>query len=198
MTLISAASNSAANPRPKAWTRDEYHRLAESGMLSQQRTELLAGEILTMSPQRWLHASTLDRIADDLRRLIGSQAWVRTQLPIILADDSEPEPDISIVPGRREDYQDHPRDVMLVIEVSDTTLAFDRKEKLAAYAAAGIPEYWIVNLVNDQVEVYRQPASEAAESDSPVYREQLMIRPGETLLLPQPLNGVVSVTDWLD
>ena len=151
-----------------------------------------------MSPQRWPHASTLDRIADDLRRLIGPRAWVRTQLPIILSDDSEPEPDISIVPGQRNQYRDHPRDVLLVIEISDSTLSFDRTEKLMAYAAAGIPEYWIVNLVNEQIEVYRQPTPESPISGQPCYLEQQVFKTGDQIFLPSSLNATMSVADWLD
>jgi Uma2 family endonuclease len=144
-------------PQARRWTREEFYRMADLGFFHGQRAELIEGEIVVMSPQKWLHACTVDRVAEVLRPGFGSGAWVRTQLPLNLGLSSDPEPDVSVVPGERDDYTDHPTTALLVVEVSDTTLEYDRGRKASLYARAGIEDYWIVNLVDLQLEVYRQP-----------------------------------------
>jgi Uma2 family endonuclease len=144
----------------RRWTRAEYERMAETGVLRpDERVELLDGEILlVMTPQNSPHAAVIGKTEDVLRQTFGRGIWVRTQMPLILDPDSEPEPDLAVVPGSPSDYvQEHPRTALLVVEVADTTLEKDRGRKAATYARAGIPEYWIVNLVDHCLEVYRDP-----------------------------------------
>jgi len=125
---------------------------------SDERVELLDGEILVMSPQCPRHVVVLNLLAALLRVAFASSATVRTQQPLALEDRSEPEPDIAVVPGEERDYLSaHPRSALLVVEVSDTTLATDRGKKAEAYARAGIRDYWVVNLVDSVVEVHRNP-----------------------------------------
>lgn len=143
-------------PTPRRWTREEYYRMGDLGFFQGQRVELIEGEIMVHSPQSWPHASTVDRVAGALRRILENGFWVRTQFPLNLGT-SDSEPDVSVVPGRREDYSDHPTTAELIVEVSDTTLAYDRTRKASLYARVGIAEYWIVNLVNTQLEVRRHP-----------------------------------------
>ncbi len=108
------------------------------------------------------HGSTVDQTMLSLgRRLSGQSCYIRVQNPLRLRD-SEPYPDIAIVPGKPSDYrQQHPTTALLVIEIADTSLEYDRTEKMSLYAAAGIPEYWIVNLVERCLEVYREPIAPA-------------------------------------
>ncbi len=146
----------------RRWTRAEFYRLAELGMFQGQRAELIEGDIMVLSPQNWPHASTVDRAAEVLRRA-WSACWVRAKLPLNLGRFSDPEPDVSVVPGRREDYTDHPTTALLIVEVSDTTLTFDRTRKASLYATAGLADYWVINLVDNQVEVYRQPCPDLAQ-----------------------------------
>lgn len=143
----------------KRWTRQEYDRMAELGMFSpDDRLQLIEGDILTMTPQNSPHAATIGNTQRALERLFGPNVWVRVQMPLIIDPDSEPEPDLAVVPGVPTDYRDeHPRTALLVVEVSDSTLPLDRDRKRALYARAGIPEYWIVNLVEHCLEVYRDP-----------------------------------------
>jgi Uma2 family endonuclease len=120
--------------------------------------ELLDGEIIDMPPQKSRHATAVTLVAEALRTIFGPGATVRVQLPFCLDDRSEPEPDVAVVPGNPRDYRDaHPSRALLVCEVSDTTLAYDRGRKLAAYARAGIPEYWILDLTAETLEVCRKP-----------------------------------------
>lgn len=143
----------------KRWTRHEYDRMAELGMFSaEDRLQLIEGDILTMTPQNSPHAATIGKTQRALERLFGPNVWVRVQMPLIIDPDSEPEPDLAVVPGAPADYRDeHPRTALLVVEVSDSTLPLDRDRKRALYARAGIPEYWIVNLVERCLEIYRDP-----------------------------------------
>jgi hypothetical protein len=111
----------------------------------EDRLELLDGEIIDMAPQKSRHATAVTLVGEALRTLFRSGATVRVQLPFSLDDRSEPEPDVAVVPGNPRDYRDaHPSRALLICEVSDTTLGYDRGRKLTAYARAGIPEYWIL------------------------------------------------------
>lgn len=152
-----------AEPPPRLWTKDEFYRLADLGFFQGQKVELWEGEVVVMSPQKWPHACALDRNAELLRRLFGLNYWVRSQLPLALSLATEPEPDISVVSGRREDYQDHPTTALLIVEICDSSLSIDRGSKASLYARHGIADYWIVNLVDDQLEVYRQPQADASQ-----------------------------------
>jgi len=149
-------------PAPRRWTREEYYRLGELGLFHGQRVELIEGEIMVLSPQNWPHTSGVDRAGEALRRALGAGFWLRMQFPLNLGT-SDPEPDVSVVVGRREDYSDHPTTAVLIVEVSDTTLAYDRTRKASLYARAGIADYWIVNLTDNQVEVYRDPRPDASQ-----------------------------------
>lgn len=181
--------------RPRRWTRKEYYRAAECGVFKPgERLELLDGEILQkMGPQRPPHATGVALTANALDKAFGPDYYVRQQLPLVLNDESEPEPDLVTVPGTPLDYAaHHPRaaDARLVVEVSDTTLRFDRKNKLQAYARSGIPEYWIENLPARQLEVYRDPSGLRYQSVT-FYNEQETVTP-----LAAP-HGSVRVADLL-
>jgi Uma2 family endonuclease len=115
------------------------------------------GEIVVLSPQKFAHNATTDRVFELLRNAMGERFWARMQSPVDFGELSEPEPDVSVVVGRREDYTARPTTAALLVEVSDTTLAYDRGKKSALYAKVGIEDYWIVDLVHDQVEVRRRP-----------------------------------------
>jgi Uma2 family endonuclease len=147
----------ATDPQVKHWTRDDYYRMAEAGLFVDQRVELVEGEILTMSPMNPAHAASLQLAAKALEQAFGVEYCVRVQLPLHVAECSEPEPDLAVVPGTPRDYASHPRTALLVVEISDTTLEFDRGRKRELYARAGIQEYWIVNLLDCRVEAYRFP-----------------------------------------
>jgi Uma2 family endonuclease len=149
----------ALEPRTRRWTKGEYSRMAALGWFEGERVELVEGEVIVATPQNFAHVAATARTSKVLETAFGQGAWVRTQMPLDLGDYSHPEPDVSMVPGGLEDYSDHPRSALLVLEVSDTTLGYDRMRKAAMYADAGIPEYWILNLVDRRLEVHRDPAS---------------------------------------
>ncbi len=139
------------------WTRQAYYRLWELGFIPEKRVQLVDGEIYVMLPQNPPHASSVARVSRLLERTFGNGYHARVQLPLACGLRHDPEPDIAIVPGEPDDYaQEHPRTAPLVVEISDSTLAFDRKNKGLAYARSGIADYWIVNLIDGCLEVYRQ------------------------------------------
>ncbi|MEM1042520.1 MAG: Uma2 family endonuclease [Bacteroidota bacterium] len=146
----------------RAWhfTVEDYYRMVEAGVLRpDERTELFEGHILHMSPPSSFHSSTVSRIARLLTLLAGERAIVRTQDPIQLGD-THPEPDVALLRPREDFYaraHPHPLDVLLAVEVSMSTLAFDQGPKLAKYAEYGIPEVWIVAPEEGWVEVCRRP-----------------------------------------
>ena len=150
---------SAAAPHPRLWTREEYYKMAEVGVFrSGERVELIGGRIVTMSPQNSPHFTAICLAEDALRTIFGAGYAVRVQGPLDLSPSSQPEPDIAVVRGRARDYAGgHPATALLVVEISESTLSFDRGEKASLYASAGIPEYWVVNLLDRRLEVHRDP-----------------------------------------
>ena len=138
-----------------------YYRMAESGVLPpDSRVELLNGRIFDMSPIGPAHGGTVKRLSRIFNALANGRWLVSTQDPVRLDDHSEPEPDVALLQPSPDDYTSrHPRseEVFLLIEVSDSTLEYDREEKLPAYGRAGVAEVWIVNLNEPSLEVYRDP-----------------------------------------
>jgi Uma2 family endonuclease len=143
----------------RLFTVDEYMRMGEVGILGEdERVELIRGEILTMAPIGTRHAAFVDRFTRLLVTALGERAWVRVQGPVRLFSDTMPEPDLAVL--RPRDYRDAhpaPADVLLVIEVAETSLAYDRGRKAALYAEAGIPEYWVADAVGEAIEVRGDP-----------------------------------------
>jgi Uma2 family endonuclease len=149
-------------PRRHRITVEEYHRMAEVGLLAPDaRVELIDGEIIDMPPIGSRHAATVNELHKLLVRAVGDRAIVWGQSPVQLGDVSEPQPDLAVLSPRDDFYE--PRlptssDTLLVIEVSETTLRYDRQTKLSLYARHGIPEYWIFDTQGKQLHVFRSPA----------------------------------------
>jgi Uma2 family endonuclease len=142
----------------RRWTRAEYDRLVDLGMFEDEPLELLGGQLVVAEPQGTYHASAISAVEYAVRAVLPRGWLVRTQLPVSLDDESEPEPDLVVVPGLPADYrQSHPERPALVVEVADSSLSFDREHKGSLYARAGVEDYWIVNLVDHVLEVYRDP-----------------------------------------
>jgi Uma2 family endonuclease len=145
----------------RKFTVDDYHQMAEAGILGEDdRVELIRGEIIDTSPIGKRHAACVKRLTARLTELIGRRAIVSVQDPLQLDDDSEVQPDVALLKFRTDYYDAEPpkpEDTLLVVEVSDTTLAFDRRVKLPLYAQAGIPEVWLVNIQESVIELHTQP-----------------------------------------
>jgi Uma2 family endonuclease len=139
--------------------RVRYDRLVEAGVFGpEDRVELLDGLLVTREPQGGRHATAVALVRAALEKAFGRAYYVREEKPIALDERSEPEPDVVVVPGRPRDYRDaHPSQPVLVVEVADTSLALDRLRKGGLYARGGIADYWVVNLIDEMLEVYREP-----------------------------------------
>ncbi len=181
-TTIIGRDTDSGDPSPRCWTREEYHRADELGLFGpEERLELIEGEILQkMTPQGTPHTTSTWLTAEVLREKFESGYGIRTQMPIGIGERSEPEPDVVVVSGSPRNYVDHhptPEEILLLVEVSDKTLRFDRGRKARLYARAGIREYWIVNLIERQLEVYRDPTAEGVYRSIVRYVETDVVAP---------------------
>jgi Uma2 family endonuclease len=167
---------------PWRWSRVKYERLVECGAFQGDPVELIGGQLIVAEPQGTYHATVVGLVDDAIRRVLPPAWFVRVQAPISLDDESTPEPDIAVVRGTREDYlQAHPSVPALVIEVADTSLVFDRRSKGSLYARGGVQDYWIVNITERAVELYRQPHPDPSALWGWSYRSMLIARAGDML-----------------
>jgi Uma2 family endonuclease len=147
----------------RRWRRVEYERLVDLGAFEGDPVELLGGQLMVAEPKGSSHATAVDMADDAIRSALPGGWIIRVQNPLALDDESAPEPDIAVVRGARGDYlHAHPARPALIIEVAESSLVFDRVEKGSLYARAGIVDYWIVNLVDRVLEVYRKPGADVA------------------------------------
>lgn len=181
----------------RRWTRQEYDRMVDAGVLTENdRVELIGGEILTVTPQKSPHATAASLANEALRRVLAPNMHVRMQLPLVMGEDSEPEPDIAVVAGSIRDYRDaHPQSALLIVEIADSTLAFDRHVKGSLYARGGVAEYWIINLVDSVVEVYRAPEEDSSARFGWSFAR--LSRATRIESIPLPFGGVVAAADLL-
>ncbi len=184
----------SASPNKHLTNLDEWRRLGEANIFPpNSHVELINGEIIDMAPIGFNHAGHLKRINKLFSRLIPDNLICGVQDPLQLGDLSEPEPDFMLLKPHADCYTSrHPvaNDVLLLIEVADSSLAFDQNQKLRLYALHGIPEYWLLNLNDPSLEVYRQPNGE-------VYAEKTTLRSGNQISLSQIPALSIQVSDIL-
>ncbi|HUO63895.1 MAG TPA: Uma2 family endonuclease [Terriglobales bacterium] len=190
---------SATSARTKRWSRLEYERLVELGAFQPgDRVELVAGELLVREPQGSPHATGIRAVEEALRSALGSGWEVRTQMPVALDDESEPEPDVIVAPGSFRDYSHaHPSRPALLVEVADSSLAYDREDKGSLYARARVPEYWIVNLEERVLEVYRESGPDAAAAHGWTYRTTQRLGPEDCVTPLAAPSARIRVADLL-
>lgn len=186
-------------PRTRRWTRAEYDRLIDKGMFQPgERLELLAGNLVVREPQGDPHTLAVELVNEALRTVFGPEWRVRVQLPIALDEESEPEPDVSVAPGRvRDSTEAKPARLALVVEIAESSLMLDREHKGGLYARARVPDYWIVNLVDRVLEVYRDPRPDASASYGWAYRSVQSLNPGEHVSPLAAPTARVPVADLL-
>ena len=160
------------------FTVDQYHRMGEAGVFHEDdRVELIDGQIVEMTPIGAPHAACVDRLTRAFSRRVGDLAIVRVQSPVVLGPRAEPQPDLALLRPPIERYaraHPEPADVLLVVEVADTSPEYDRSVKIPLYARAGIPEAWLVDLVAERIEVHRNPRDGA-------YTDRQVVARGATL-----------------
>ncbi|MGB3766520.1 MAG: Uma2 family endonuclease [Phormidesmis sp.] len=188
--VVSPAIDSSLAQPLMRWTIEDYHRLAESGILANRRVELIDGNLVEMAPEGAPHSHTLSSGADYLRHHLSGQALIREAHPITLSV-SEPEPDIAVVKLPRSQYQNRhpmPEDILFLIEVSNSTLAYDLTTKKETYSEAGILEYWVVD-VTRQIHVFRN-------LESGVYTEEIVFKSGSIQPLSFPSVAIRVDAFW--
>lgn len=187
----------ATQPKVHVWARDEYHRMAELGFFDGRRVELIEGQVIDRAAMKSPHAAAIDLVDEALKRVFGAGYYIRQQKPFVVGDISEPEPDVAVVPGTVRDYAEaHPTIAALIVEVADTSVSYDRKTKGSLYAKAGVADYWILNLVKRQLEVYRQPVEDSEATYGWRYDEAVIYLSGQQVV-PLDAEGGVAIADLL-
>lgn len=175
-------------------TVDEYHRMLEVGILREKEpVELLDGQLIAMPPQGPAHASAFSALVALFVRTFGDRALVRPGNPVELSAISEPEPDVALVRHTEDRYSaahPKPEDVLLLVEVSHSSLAYDRRQKLSAYARAGITEYWVVDLVHRRIDMFAEPHDDR-------YAVHRVARPGDSIAPRAFPNDAIAVASFL-
>ena len=185
--------------RTKRWSRLEYERMVDLGVFEPgDRLELVGGQLLVREPQGGPHMTAIGLAEDAFRAAFGSGWIVRTQGPLALDDESEPEPDVAVVEGSRRDYvSGHPGRPALLVEVAEASLAFDREHKGSLYARAQVADYWIVNLVDRVLEVYREPVQAPAAAYGWQYGALLRLGPTDFIAALAAPHARIAVADLL-
>ena len=183
----------------RRFTRLEYERMIECGIFTPgDRIELIAGALLVAEPRGSRHSTAINLVADAVRVAFGAGWYVRVQLPIALDDDSEPEPDVAVVPGAPRDHRDaHPSRPALVVEVAEDSLRGDRGRKGSLYARGGVTDYWIVDVAGGALEVYRLPGPSAAAHLGWTYADRRRLETGETISPLAAPGAIIAVADLL-
>jgi Uma2 family endonuclease len=172
------------------WTCAEFHRFGDMGVFEGRGAMLIDGVILEQGPMNPPHATTLGLVEEAIRTAFGTGWWLRPQLPLVLGQDTDPEPDLAVVPGRPRDYTGHPTTADLVVEVADSSLHFDTNDKRLLYARAGIRDYWVVDINGRRLLIYRDP--QAGD-----YAIQLALGPADVVSPLAAPAAVVRVADLL-
>jgi Uma2 family endonuclease len=185
-------------PKTRLWTKEEFYQLLDLGFFQDERVELVEGEIVEMSAQKNFHIAAISLVADALRAIFSQGYWVRVQGSLDLSPHSVLDPDVAVVTGSpRGCSAANPTSALLVVEVSETSLSHDRGPKASLYARAGIADYWVVNLVDRQLEVFRNPVPDSQQRYGHGYADVTILMPADSITpLAAPL-GRVSVADLL-
>jgi Uma2 family endonuclease len=198
LPFLTDAEESSESGRPYLWTREEYYRLAETGFFEGKQVELLEGEIFEMSPMKTPHATAIRLIVELMRKIFTDGFVVDSQMPLGFSQKSEPEPDIAVVKGEIRDFvESHPASAELLIEVSDTTLLYDRNRKGSLYAKNNIQDYWIINLKDRRLEIYRRPMTDRETFYGFGFGEIQILREGDTVSPLVKPEVEIKVSDLL-
>jgi len=186
-----------AAPKTKRFTRRQYYAMADAGVFADGRVELIDGEIVQMPSFKNPHVIATDKGREVLASAFGSGFWVRMQAPLHLKDHSEPEPDLAVVKGDRREFKDHPRSALLIVEVSDSTLLYDQVVKSSLYAREHIQDYWVVNMMDRHLEVYRNPVPDRSRRFGYRYSQIVTLQPGQSVAPLALPKSPIKVADLL-
>ena len=187
-----------AQPQVHVWTRQEYNRMASMGLFEGRRVELIEGQVFDMAAMKSFHAVAVDLTDAALKIFFGPGYYIHQQKPFVISDISEPEPDVAVIKGDIRDFTDaHPTAAELIVEVADSSLSYDRSVKGSLYAKAEIAEYWILNLADNQLEVYSKPMADMEAEYGFSYKISKIYRSGEQVTLLSASDKSVTIADIL-
>jgi len=184
-------------PRNLLWTVEQFHYLGDLGMFEGQRAMLIDGMVVEEGPMNPPHRIARELTENALRAAFGSGWRVCTQMPLVLNQTTDPEPDVALVAGSPRSVTTHPTTAALVVEVSDSSLRYDTTTKLSLYAAAGIADYWVLDVNARQLLVFRAPQPDSTQSHGHGYATHLTFGPNDTVAPLVAPNGVVRIADLL-
>jgi Uma2 family endonuclease len=184
-------------PQTYRWGKAEYHQMWDLGWFTDRFVELIEGEVIETPQPSNAHCVSTDRAAEQGRAAFGRGFWVRMQMPLDLSPLSEPAPDVAVVAGERDTFTSTPTTALLVVEVSETALRYDRRPKAGLYARAGIADYWIVNLPDRRLEVHRQPGQDPGRPHGYGYGSVTVLQPGDWLSPLAAPQARIAVADLL-
>ncbi len=184
-------------PRHRRFNQDEFHQMRDLGWFIDQRVELIDGQIIQLPHPANPHCISTDRTAEALRSVFGKENWVRMQMALDLSSHSEPYPDVAVIKVNRDCQRITPTTARLVIEVGDDSLNYDRGIKAGSYARAGIADYWIVNLIDCQLEIYRKPQQNATRPRRFTYADVTILKPGDFAKPLAATQARIAVADVL-
>lgn len=185
-------------PQRIKWTQEDYYRMAELGFFQGKKVELIEGEIIEMAPMKSLHMTAMMLASELLREMFAEDYSVRVQGPLSFNETTEPEPDVAVVKGKIRDFTDaHPKTAELIIEVSDATLRYDRTNKASLYAKNKIKDYWIINVKDKRLEVYRRPIKDKTAFYGFSYAEILIFTENDEVSPLAAPDAKIKVADLL-
>ncbi|HVK15814.1 MAG TPA: Uma2 family endonuclease [Fimbriiglobus sp.] len=184
-------------PRNLRWTVDQFHYLGDLGMFEGRRAMLIDGVIIEEGPMNPPHAIAGEKTEEAIRAVFGARWRVRVQKPLVLGQTTDPEPDVAVVQGTPQGTNTHPTTAELVVELSDTSLHFDTTTKAEWYATAGIPEYWVLDLPNRRLLVYRDPEPLPTGLGATAYRTHLTLGPTDSVSPLAAPGATIAVADLL-
>lgn len=185
-----------AGPRPFRFTREQFHQLGELGFFAGRRVELVLGELVVPPPIRESQVAGISLTADALRAAFGPRHYVRVHAPLNLAV-IDPVPHVAVVPGGPRDYLLPPTTALLVVEVPDAGSVYERTTKAELYATAGVPEYWVLDVANRQLHVFRDPQPLPAGLAATAYQTHLTLAPADTVSPLAAPQASITVSDLL-
>jgi len=197
LPVSSPQSQPDPGPLRWKWTREDFVRLYELGFFNGQRVMLIDGEVLAMSPMNPEHANGIIFTLQVLQAAFGSNFTIRPQLPLDLGQTTDPEPDIAIVSGSARSHPNTPTTAELVVEVADSSLSFDLNDKANLYAAAAIREYWVLDVVNRQLHIFRDPRRDASQRFGHKYYHHQTFAPSDQVTLLAAPSSSILVSDLL-
>ncbi len=184
-------------PRNMLWTVDQFHYLGDLGMFEGRRAMLIDGVIVEEGPMNPPHRISLELCEEALRAVFGAGWRVCNQMPLVLGQATDPEPDLAVVAGSPRGASAHPTTAALVVEVSDTSLRYDTTVKVGVYAAGGIADYWVVDVNGRQLLVFRNVQPDATQPHGHGYATHLTLGPNDTVSPLAAPNAVIRVADLL-